>query len=270
MYSPPYTLEDLVNALGRAGIETGGTVVMHSSLYHLGRLPNASIPEYPSRIVQTICSYLGPDGTLAVPAPNMDYGVKRLPFDVQRTAVTKAFGVIGMHVAGLAECKRSPNPIFSLATLGAQAEFICGGGVATAFGVDSAWDRLYRLNADILFLGCGLEFMTFVRYMEFRFGVPYLYNKLFDTPILDGGTPINMAVVALLRYAHCQIEYDLTRFEQRLREAGVLRETTLGGGKVFAVRMDRCFEIGVEALKEDIHFFLARRPDYLSGQVPIV
>lgn len=270
MPSSTYTLADIADALRQAGIEQGATIVMHSSLFHLGKLEGASIKESPGHVVQAIRDYLSPAGTLAVPAPNWDYGLKRQPFDIRHTPVTKSLGVIGGHVASLAESKRSLNPIFSVAALGPKASFICEGGVATAFGVDSAWDRLFQLNADMLFLGCDISYMTFVRYIEQRFGVPYLYNKLFDVPILDDGQPIDMSVVALLRYAHCPVEYDLSPLADRLRGAGALRKTSLGGGEVYAVRMDKCFPIAIEALKKDIHFFLAKRPPYVTGQVPVV
>ena len=37
--------------------------------------------------------------------------------------------------------------------------------------------------------------ISFARYMEMRYGVPYLYNKLFTTAVLDGGEPIVTPIV---------------------------------------------------------------------------
>ncbi len=264
-----YTTDELVAALDFIGVAQGENIVMHSSLFHLGKLHGYEIKSYPSHIVSCIRAHLGENGTLAVPASNWDYGLKRQPFDVRRSSVTKELGVVGSYVAALPECQRSPNPIFSVAVLGANADYVCGGGVATAFGFDSAWDRLFRLNADMIFLGCKLNSMTFVRYIEHRFGVPYLYNKLFDVQILDDKRPIDAAVVANLRYAHCPAEYDLSAFGCSLIDAGALRQVSLGGGKIMAVRMNHCFDIGIEGLKKDIHFFLARRPSYVAGREPI-
>ena len=181
----------------------------------------------------------------------------------------KELGVLSAYVAQLPDSKRSPNPIFSVAAVGQHAEFICGGGTGTAFGYDSAWDRLFQLNAEIVLLGCGMGSLTFVRYMEHRFGVPYLYHKLFGTPILDNGERLKVDVTALVRYMHCAAQYDLSRFEQRAREAGVLRETRLGGAFAQAINSHDCFAVGNAVLKEDIHFFLKEPPQYVSGQVPI-
>jgi aminoglycoside 3-N-acetyltransferase len=269
MATASYSEAQLLAALEGVGIAPGATMVVHSSLFHLGRLEGVALAESAARIVALLRDHLGPEGTLAVPASNWDYGRKREPFDLRRSPVTKALGVLSQQVAALPESRRSPNPIFSVAAVGAQADFICGGGTASAMGPDSAWDRLYRLNAENLFLGCDLTYLSFVRYIEYLCGVPYIYNKLFDVPLYDDGRPLGLTVVTPLRYAHCPAEHDISRFEQRLRQRGVLREIVLGSGPVKAVRMDDCFKLGVEALKEDIHFFLAGPPAYQPGQVPL-
>ena len=80
---------------------------------------------------------------------------------------------------------RSNNPLFNVTALGNKAKFITNGRTTNAFGVDSAWDKLYNLDAEIILLGCDFSkaTFTFTRYIEFRYGVPYLYNKLFNIPI---------------------------------------------------------------------------------------
>lgn len=264
-----FTAADLRAALERIGIVSGGPVVTHSSLRDLGRMEGVSLSDYPASIVATIRDCLGPLGTLAVPSPNWAYGRAKMPFDIRRSPVSKQLGVISNYVLTIPGVERSLNPIFSVAAIGPDAAFICRGGTASGFGVDSAWDRLFQRDADILFLGCDLNYLTFARYIEQRVGVPYLYNKLFRVPILDDGVPVSLPVTAFLRYAHCPVEYALSRFQQKLRDSGDLRETALGGGSVKAVRMSRCFESGVDSLKQDIHYFLDRVPDYDESQVPL-
>ena len=264
-----YTEAQLRAALEQVGVRPGATVVLHSSLFHIGRLEGVALADNAARIIGILRDHLGAEGTLAVPASNWDYGRKREPFDLRRSPVTKALGVVSQQVAALPEARRSPNPIFSIAAVGAQAAFICDGGTASAMGPDSAWDRLLQLGAENLFLGCDLTYLSFVRYIEHHCGVPYIYNKLFDVPVLDDGRELALTVVTPLRYAHCPAEHDISRFEQRLRERGALRETELGGGPVKAVAMADCLRLGVEALKEDIHFFLSGPPAYATDQVPL-
>ena len=264
-----FVVADIVDALAQINVRRGDTVVMHSSLMHLGRPSDSSLSEYPKRVIEAVMSYLGEDGTLAVPAPNYDYGSKGLPFDLRRSPVERSMGVCSAHAMTLPNVQRSPNPIFSVACLGRHAVEVCHPDTGTAFGAESAWDRLLAMDARILMLGSGVDDMTFIRYIEFRFGVPYLYNKMFATPVLDGDRPLPVTVTAPLRYPHCPATYDLSRFRDRLRGAGVLREAALGQGTAAMVAMADCYRLGIEALREDVHFFLREAPRYVPGEVPV-
>ena len=96
----------------------------------------------------------------------------------------------------------------------------------TSFGLDSSWDRLYKLNTDMIFLGCNLSVCTFVRYIENRFGVTYLYNKYFSTPIKKNGKIISNYSSSLLRYRQIEIQYELKFFESHLLKKKLLRKTS--------------------------------------------
>jgi aminoglycoside 3-N-acetyltransferase len=264
-----FVVADIADALAQINVRRGDTVVMHSSLMHLGRPADASLAEYPKRVIEAIVSYLGEDGTLAVMAPNYDYGSKGVPFDLRHSPVERSMGVCSTHFMTLPNVQRSPNPIFSLACLGRHAVEVCRPDNGTAFGAESVWDRLFAMNARMLMLGSGIGDLTFIRYIEFRFGVPYLYNKLFMTPVSDGDRPLPVTVTAPLRYHHCPASYDLIRFCDHLRRAGVLKEAALGQGTAAMVTMADCYRLGIEALREDVHFFLREAPHYVSGEVPI-
>lgn len=267
---PSFTRAQLRAALGHVGVRSGSVLFVHSSLMHLGQMEGESLSAMPQAIYEELRGAIGADGTLGAPAPNWDYGRKAVPFDLRRTPVTRQLGVLSAHLCKMPGSSRSPNPIFSVTANGPQADFICGGGTTSAFGYDSAWDRLYRLDADVLFLGCDLTYLTFARYMEMRFGVPYLYNKLFHTPILDDGAPVASTSTALLRYMHCPVDYDLSRFQARLEQRGLLARAAIGDAPVLRLATGPVFEEGMQALKEDIHAFLAAPPPYVSDQVPLV
>ena len=258
-------IQDVEEALGAVGVRRGTGLVLHSSLRGLGKLEGVPVAETPGRIVQAILGLIGEEGTLCVPAPNWDYGSKRVPFDLRKSRVAKEIGVLSSHVAGLPGRVRSPNPIFSVAGLGRRAAEICGGCSGSAFGPDSPWDRMFQADFLVVFLGCDLASLTFARFVEHRFGVPYLYNKLFDVPVLEDGRDLGLTVTAPLRFQEFPAQYDLARFEQRLRAARFLGES----GPAKAVRMSDCFAMGTTCLREDIHYFLERAPAYRPGSLPV-
>ena len=263
-----YTVADIGAALDDLAIGPASTVMMHSALVRLGRLHAVAVRDYPAAVTAAIRDHLGPAGTLVVPAANWDYGAARATFDIARSPVSKPLGVIPAYVNGLAERRRSGNPIFAVAAVGPRAEAICGGNTAHAFGPNSAWQRMAGGGTDMLCFGTDFEFLTFVRYIETHAGVPYLYNKYFDVPLTDDGAPRDWPVIAPLRYHHLPIRYALDRFEARCRAAGVLRENKLGAGRVIAITMADCLAVGLEALAGDIHYFLAAPPDYVADALP--
>lgn len=269
MATAEFTLSELESVLGILGIAAGDTVLVHSSLMHLGLLSGCSPRQMPECIIDAFLDRLGQAGTLAGLAPDYDYSNRGVPFDTRTSPVAREIGVLNAALAARPEAERSANPIFSLAAIGASAKRICVGSNASAFGAESAWDRAVAAGTKIVMLGASFQRFTLARYIEQRFGVPYLYVKLFRTPVFRNGTEVAMPVTALLRYAHLPLEYDLSRFGELLREKEILRETALGGGTVMVADAAAAVDAGIEALNRDIHYFLAKAPAYGETELPL-
>ena len=138
-----------------------------------------------------------------------------------------------------------------------------------AFGEDSPWDQLYKLNSDIIFLGCDISVCTFIRYIEFRFGVTYLYNKHFNNKIRTGKKIISKHSSSPLRYLYLDIEYDTSKFQKILLKKKILRTGKSKNINVMAVDMQACYRVGIEELKKDLFFFLKRPPKFKNKFAPI-
>ena len=80
---------------------------------------------------------------------------------------------------------RSKNPITSLIAVGHLANKICQKSNSRPYGANSAWEKLTNYNSSILFLGIPLaESLTYLHYIEFLAGVPHMYVKKFNIPII--------------------------------------------------------------------------------------
>lgn len=101
---------------------------------------------------------------------------------------------------------------------------------------------------------------AYVKMTKQRAAVPYLYGKMFRTSIYRDGHAMPMTVTALLRYRHVPVVCGLDRFDQRLRERKLLSETPVGGGLARAIDVADCLKAGLDAMNEDMHFFLAEPP----------
>ncbi|MFQ5729430.1 MAG: AAC(3) family N-acetyltransferase, partial [Waddliaceae bacterium] len=185
------TRQLLMDSLKKVGIQQGDTVFIHSDLRPFG------FPEEITRrdeilrfYYQGIRDVIGEDGTIAVPAYNYEYARYNLPFDADTSGVSLPLGSFSQYITALPDSIRSLNPLQSIAAIGPNAKKISGGSSLSGYGVTSPWHWLHQLNALFLFLGAPFQSMTFVHHLEQLVGVPHLYFKIFDTPILKNGKTI--------------------------------------------------------------------------------
>lgn len=257
-----FSLDELKSSLAVIGIREGDTVIMHSSLLNLGRLSGSDPEETPRELISALIAYLGSSGTLAALAPYYDYSNKGMPFDTKSSPVSHEVGVLNAALAAHPKAQRSANPIFSIAAIGSKADDICNRSNASAFGSESAWDRVVRTDAKILLLGSSFQRLTIIRYIEQCAGVPYLYVKHFPTKIYRDNVELPFKVTALLRYPNLPISYDLSMFEKELVATNILKEVPVGGGQVKSMDALKSVRAGIKRINHDIHFFLAHPPPY--------
>jgi aminoglycoside 3-N-acetyltransferase len=215
---------------------------------------------------------VGPQGTITVPASFEDYARFGTPYDCRRSAVDKAQGVLSQFVATLPRAVRTYCPMCGVAGIGPLAHDICHQPTGSGFGTGSAWDRLHHHDAQILFLGVrpALAF-TFVLYIQSRFGVPYLYNKLYRVPTFEDGVPVDVPITCAVRYldADYAITENCQAYERHLFAAGLVREQPLGRGHLYLIPSAKAaFAEGTRCLEQNLYFFLARPPTFVPGRIP--
>ena len=264
------TLSEIKKNLKRLNLKKGSSCSLHSSIVGLGLIKNFSIENIPKKIFDLVFKEIGKNGTLSALTPYYDYGLKSKKFDLAKSNSVKDVGSLSDFINKKKGSTRSLNPLFNISSIGRKAKFITNKKTTMAFGADSAWDQLFKLNSDIVFLGCDLSVCTFIRYIEFRFGVPYLYNKHFNRDICMNKKIISKYSSSTLRYSYLDIEYDTSKFQKILLKKKVLRTSINKKIKFMAVDMQSCFEIGVEELKKDLFFFLKRPPKYKNKLYPLI
>lgn len=262
--------ELLKAALQALDILPGDVVFIHSDVRALGLPDEVSDPaELLPFYYETIREQLGDHGTLCVPAYFYEYARFNTPFDAHVSPVSLSLGSLSSYIAGQPDAVRSLNPLQSIASVGAQAEAISGGGSLSGYGVTSPWHKIHNLNGKFVFLGVTLQPMTFVHYIEQQFGVPHLYFKVYNTPIYQNGEQVKGTPVSAVRYLDYSIEYDLASFEKELSDRKLLKKIALGRGEVRAVAAQDAFRIGIACLDQNPYFFLKRKPNFIPGKIPM-
>lgn len=168
--------KQLAQELVAAGIRPGCVLLIHSSLSSIGRVEGGA-----DTVLNALLEAVGPEGTLCLPTLSYLYCSEASPtFNVTTTpsnlgALPNAFlrrqGVI-----------RSLHPTHSAAAIGPQAEAVVGkhGMDRTPVGPHSPFRRVYELEGQVAFLGCGTRCNTSIHGVEelLESPPPYLFQEL--------------------------------------------------------------------------------------------
>ncbi len=270
--SADYKYSDLVSALDMVGVKRDRVLHIHSSLFSLGGMTDVELPKLPAEIYRALREVVGTNGTISVPAAFEDYARFGKPYDCQRSPVDRAQGVLSDYVVSLPEMLRTYCPMSAVAAVGPLGADIAHRWSASAYGTGSAWEGLLEHDAQICFLGLPPRLaFTFVMLIQYRFGVPYLYNKLYPTEIFEAGRKIDLPVTAAVRFLdrRFKIAEDCSRFERHLEDLGLIRSQTIGRGRVFLLpSAKKVFEEGSRMLGKDLYYFLKQPPAFVPGEIP--
>ena len=164
-------------------------------------LSELDIPKYSTIIIHSILFKFG----LIEGGTNTIYNLFRRLFDETYTLVMPTFtfsfsnsrkwnsnntksetGILTEFMRKLENSSRSINPFHSVCIEGPNKDFLLDSISDSSFGVNSVFEKLYKLNA--YNLSFGSEFVggaTFCHYVEELLQVPYRFYKYFPGYIVD-------------------------------------------------------------------------------------
>ena len=266
------TMSLMIEALTKIEIKAGDTLLVHSSLPDIG-LWEGEIKDIPRHCKDALFEVIGDEGTLTVPAYFYEYARKGIPYDIKRSPVSKELGIFSSYIAKLPGSTRSVNPITAIAAVGKNAEYINKDTNPSSYGFDTHWDRLLNLNAKMFILGTDMRSMTFAHHVEQCMCVPYLYNKLYTTPIYDDGDLIKEHICAHVRYLDYDIEYKNrvkfdAKYSEIVEEGYKVKNTELGLGFIRVVNFRTVFDFLADEIKKNTWFLLEKKPEFVKGKIP--
>lgn len=180
-----YTREQLENALRNIGLEEGDTVLMHSSFSTFNGFKGS-----PAHVIDSVLNVIGNSGNLLM--MSMDYtgsSYSRLqegkPFNIKKSP--SRMGIITEIFRRRENVLRSLNPIHPILAYGPQAEWLVNGHDKTLYscGEGSPFEKIFEINAKILFFDVDVYVFTFLHYVEFLIKDRLPFN-LYRENILDG------------------------------------------------------------------------------------
>ena len=225
-----YLIDDLRDCLIQGGLSGSELVMVHSSLFGLGRLRNHTAKETPSAIAECIQGVVGPAGTIVVPAFCFDFCRGKV-FDRQNSPSEK-MGVFSEWIRRLPTAKRSKHPMQSVAAIGPLANSICNCETASAFDEGGAFDKMRLKDAKLILLGVNFQAASVIHFSEQKIGVPYRYWKDFTGPYHDQGQESSKTYRMYVRDLELDPKLRMDPIEQELIERKQIQHIPIGAGLV--------------------------------------
>ena len=268
-----YSSKDLEKSIKKLGLTKGDLVYVPSAFFSLGLLSDCNLKKIPAKIFSIIESIVTKTGTICVPAAYEDYARLGKPYDCAKSPVDKSQGLFSEYVAKLPKSYRTYSPMNGVAGVGPLSKEICHTYVANSSGEGSAWQKLHKYNSKFLFIGIRPnQALNFIFYIQQRFGVPHLYNKIYDTPIFEKNKKINLKVTAFVRYLNPQFKIieDALKFEKSLFADGIIKTVRVGKGKIYMIDSAKeLYDRAIEKLQKNIYYFLKNKPNFKKGIIPM-
>ena len=229
-----YTLNDVRKSLTEVGIGQGDCLLVHSSLFPLGRLDGHPASSSPHQLVLTLLDLVGDRGTLVAPTFSFDF-CSGLPYD-RRQSPSKGMGVLSETIRLWPGSRRSPHAMQPVSAIGRHAAWLTQNDTPSSFGVNGPFARLLELDAKLLLLGAPMQAASLVHLAEERRAVPYRYWKCFTGVYIDQGIRSLRTYQMYVRDLELNPILQLSRIAERLTDVGRLATSRLGAGQVQACR----------------------------------
>jgi aminoglycoside 3-N-acetyltransferase len=188
---------------------------------------------------------LGGNGTLVVPTFTYSFP-RREVFDPAESA--SQMGAFAEWLRGHGDARRSRDPSYSVAAVGAQAHALTRDAPENSFAPEGFFGRFENMDGVVLNLNFDAG-STFLHYLERELQVPYRFDKTFEGHIREGGKTRLARNTIHVRYLSSDATAPVFEpFHVLAREAGQFVDASLGRGRMGCIRARDCRRLLVETL----------------------
>lgn len=250
---------EFLKALSEIKIGQTRSCLVHVSLIDLGIFTDLKINKINNFIFNSLKKFTKKNCTISTLTPFYEYADKNREFDIIKSLPSKTIGDFAKFIYLKKKTLRSSNPLFNISSVGPLAKKITLNSTPEDFGYNSPWDNLYKIDTDMIFIGCDLSRCTFIRFIENRFNVPYLIKKVFQTKIKSKGKILFENSFSVLRNLNLNVVYNSKKYQKILMKKKILRVNSHPKFKIMALNMKPAFQVGIQQLKKDKYFFINKQ-----------
>lgn len=227
-------------------LTAGDIVLSHSNIGFFGRLEGAKTgAEISAVLADAILKRIGPNGTLVVPTFTYSFSAREI-FDVEASG--SKMGLFAEWVRKHPDAKRSADPFYSVAALGARADDLTRAVPENSFGLGSFFDRLHKAGGKFLNMNFDAG-STHVHYVERELRVPYRFDKTFTGTIREKGVERAAKSTIWVRYmSDDALAAAFEPFDKVARARGKFVTRPLGRGAIGVITAQDTFDLIKETL----------------------
>ncbi|MGA7192582.1 MAG: AAC(3) family N-acetyltransferase [Anaerolineales bacterium] len=249
------TLESLTSAFRDLGVQTGDTLLVHSSYKSLGEVNGG-----PQTVIDALLATLGADGTLIMPSFNFDFN-KGKPWDVRSTP--SQMGILTEFARKDPRAKRVFHPIYSFAIIGKHAEMLGSLRYKSAYERNSVFGKLRDLDGKITVIGLSYNnSMTFFHHIEQMEGVDYRFLKQFTGEVTDwDGTTKVDTFEMFVRDIDKGVKTMVDPMGELMEKAGVIKSKKIGDADVKLMKANEVYAFTAREMRRDPHLLYYIKKD---------
>ncbi len=249
---------NIAASLKKVGIKKNDTLFIHSDVAAFGKIGEITDKNaFLALLLNAFKEAVGSKGTIIMPTFTYSF-CKHEPYSVQKSPST--VGIFTEYFRKQKGVVRTLHPIFSAAVWGRKKNNFLKIG-KDSFGNDSLFAALHRDNARIVVFGAPLKnSVTFLHYIEQKYGVPYRYLKEFNGTIIARNKKYSDICTYFVRRLDQNIELDMSRFERHVKKNKLMHEIKLGSGRILAIEATTFFNEAWKLLDKNIYSFIKNSP----------
>ena len=241
--------KQIINYLKKSNIKKGDTVFLHGNSMAFFQIEGKNAKIKTNLFWDSLIKFLGNKGTIIVPSFTYSIGRNKI-YNLKKSK--SKIGQFSEDFRKTFPVHRTSDPIFSVCAFGKERDKIKKLPYNNSFGKRSIFDYLYTNNVKIVCLGCELEVVTFLHYVEQVLNVPYRKFKFFYTYIKYKEKKIKKKKINFFcRLYEKKYKYNLNPLKREMIKQNKLFISNFGRIKSYSFRAKDFFRICKNILKKD-------------------
>jgi aminoglycoside 3-N-acetyltransferase len=232
----------IFKTLSDLGLSSNDLVMIHGDAGPAAQLEFRKGENPLTEFFNILCAFFS-DGTILVPSFSYS-STKNVVFDP--LATKSEVGLFSETFRNYPNVLRSLHPIFSFSVYGAHKEFFLNTTLTDCFGVNTIFDEFYKMNGKIVCIGCGVDRITFVHYVEQQLSAPYRYFKNFEGVVIVDGIKCPVNTRYFVRDQVIDARTDLSLLQAYAMSKNKMAQIALGRFPVLSISACDFYDIAKE------------------------